>query len=106
MNWNQWMYASYAEFCSSCNVGIMSRGRFEPLFLDICKHQLKLNVYATKNTKGMRVFNAVVRESNQKYEAYPSIVEVSSDRQKYRDFYGATLDVPTNETMEVAAEEM
>jgi len=106
MNWNQWMYASYAEFCRSCNVGIMSRGRFEPLFLDICKHQLKLNVYATKNTKGMRVFNAAVRESNQKYDAYPSIVEVSSDREKYRDFYGSTLDTPTNETMEVAAEEM
>jgi hypothetical protein len=54
----------------------------------------------------MRVFNAAVRESNQKYDAYPSIVEVSSDREKYRDFYGSTLDVPTNETMEVAAEEM
>ena len=104
MNWNQWLYASYAEFCRSCNVGIMSRGRFEPLLLDICKHQLKLNIYAKKNSKGMRVFNAAVRESNQKYETYPSIVEVSSDRGKYRDFYGSTIDTPTNETIEEAAE--
>lgn len=104
VNWNQWLYASYAEFCRSCNVGIMSRGRFEPLFLDICKHQLKLNVFAKKNSKGMRIFNAAVRDSNPKYENYPSIVEVSADKEKYAEFYGMKLDEPTNEKMEVDAE--
>jgi phage/plasmid-associated DNA primase len=104
VNWNQWLYASYAEFCRSCNVGIMSRGRFEPLFLDICKHQLKLNVFAKKNSKGMRIFNVVVRDSNPKYDPYPSIVEVSADKEKYSEFYGMVLDEPTNEKMEADAE--
>ena len=88
-NWQQWMYASYAEFCRSCNVGFVGRGRFEVLFLDICKHQLKLNVYSKKTTKGMLVFNAAIRESNpSKYEGYPSIVEVASDPEKYKELYG------------------
>ncbi len=104
VNWNQWLYASYAEFCRSCNVGIMSRGRFEPLFLDICKHQLKLNVFAKKNSKGMRIFNVVVRDSNPKYEDFPSIVEVSADKEKFAEFYGAVLYEPTNEKMESDAE--
>ena len=100
LNWNQWLYTSYAEFCRSCNVNIMSRGRFEPLFMDICKHQLKLNIYGKRLTKGMQIFNVAVRDSNPKYESYPSIVEVSSDKEKYKEFYGSTIDAPTNETME------
>ena len=104
MNWNSWLYASYAEFCRSSNVGTMSRNRFEPLFIDICRHQLKINVYSNRNTKGVRVYNVCVRESNQKYDDWPSIVEVSAERDKYKEFYGMALDAPTSETMEVAEE--
>jgi putative DNA primase/helicase len=107
VNWNQWLYASYAEFCRSCNVGIMSRGRFEPLFLDICKHQLKLNVYGVRGNKGMRIINAVVRESNlTKYEKYPSIVEVAANPEKYEELYGVPLNAPTDAIMEGNATEM
>jgi phage/plasmid-associated DNA primase len=103
-NWNQWLYVSYAEFCRSCNVNIMSRGRFEPLLLDICKHQLKLPVYAKTSSKGMRVFNLAIRDANPKYDIYPSIVEVSSDKEKYKEFYGDVLNATTNEKIEVDRE--
>ena len=105
MNWNQWLYTSYAEFCRSCNVNIMSRARFEPLFLDICKHQLKINVYGVKSKKGMQVFNAAVMESNQKYEVYPSIVEVASNPEKYKEFYGMSINQIKDETIEDNASE-
>ena len=106
-NWQQWLYASYAEFCRSCNVGFVGRGRFEVLFFDICKHQLKLNVFSKKTNKGLMVFNAVARESNpSKYEHYPSIVEVASDPQKYLPLYGMDITTSTNATMEDIAEVM
>jgi P4 family phage/plasmid primase-like protien len=106
-NWDKWLYASYAEFCRSCNVGIMSRGRFEPLFLDICRHQLKINVYGVKNSKGLRIVNAVVRDSNKtQYESYPSIVEVAANPEKYRDFYGVSLSTTTDEIMDENATDM
>lgn len=92
-NWNTWLYASYADFCRSCNLGIISRGRFEPLFLDICKHQLKMNVYSDRNSRGRRIYNVAVRDSNGKYQNYPSIVEVASEKFKYQEFYGVKLDV-------------
>ncbi|NBU70235.1 MAG: hypothetical protein EBS53_02095 [Bacteroidetes bacterium] len=101
VGWNQWLYASYADFCKSCNVGIMSRGRFEPLFLDICRHQLKINVYAKRNNKGMRIINAALRVSNpSRYDAYPSIVEVAADTKKYQEFYGSVLNETNDERME------
>jgi len=104
-NWQQWLYPSYAEFCRSCNVGFVGRGRFEVLFFDICKHQLKLNVFSKKTTKGLLVFNAVVRESNpSKYENYPSIVEVASDPQKYLPLYGMDITATTDAKMENIAE--
>jgi len=105
-NWQQWLYASYAEFCRSCNVGFVGRGRFEVLFFDICKHQLKLNVFSKKTNKGLMVFNAVTRDSNPKYEAYPSIVEVASNPQKYLPLYGMDISMSTNATMEDIAEVM
>jgi len=106
-NWDNWLYASYAEFCRSCNVGIMSRGRFEPLFLDICRHQLKINVYGVKNSKGLRIINAVVRDANKtKYEKYPSIVEAAARPEEYRDFYGTSLAVSTDEIMDENAPDM
>ena len=99
-NQDKWLYASYAEFCRQCNVGIMSRNRFEPLFIDICKHQLKINAFPVRNTRGMRVVNVAVRESSPKYEGWPSIVEVSSDKEKYKEFYGMSLEVSADATME------
>jgi phage/plasmid-associated DNA primase len=91
-NQDKWLYASYAEFCRHCNVGVMSRNRFEPLFLDICTHQLKVNAYPIRSTRGMRIVNVAVRESSPKYENWPSIVEVSADKEKYQEFYGMPLD--------------
>jgi len=95
-----WLYASYAEFCRQCNVGIMSRNRFEPLLIDICKHQLKINAYPLRNTKGMRIVNLAVRESSEKYEGWPSVVEVASNKEEYKEFYGVSLAVDPNAKME------
>jgi P4 family phage/plasmid primase-like protien len=99
-NQDKWLYASYAEFCRQCNVGVMSRNRFEPLFVDVCKHQLKINAFPMRNTRGMRMVNVAVRESSPKYEDWPSVVEVSSDKQKYKEFYGMSLEVNADATME------
>jgi putative DNA primase/helicase len=99
-NKDKWLYASYAEFCRQCNVGIMSRNRFEPLLIDICKHQLKINAYAVRNTKGMRIVNLAVRESDPKYEGWPSIVEVAADKETYKEFYGMTLQADVDAKME------
>jgi phage/plasmid-associated DNA primase len=89
INWGTWLYPSYAEFCRSCNVGIISRARFEVLLMDIIQHQLKLNAYTMKNTAGLRVNNIGIRDSNGKYEDYPSIVELAANPDEYRAFYGA-----------------
>jgi putative DNA primase/helicase len=99
-NYDKWLYTSYAEFCRQCNVGTLSRNRFEPLLLDICVHQLKLNVYAFKNARGMRVANIAVVEANpDKYHSYPSIVEVATDKDKYRELYGNAIEY-TDEPVE------
>jgi P4 family phage/plasmid primase-like protien len=106
-NWNSWLYPNYAEFCRSCNVGTMSRSRFEPLFLDICKHQLKINVYSKKNVNGLRIFNVGMRDGNPtKYEGYPSMVEVASNPEKYQPFYGVNPSLSTGAKMENIAEEL
>ena len=85
----------------------MGRGRFEVLFFDICKHQLKLNVWSKKTNKGLQVFNAVLRKSNPtRYVAYPSIVEVASNPQEYISLYGVDITAPTDATMDKNALEM
>jgi putative DNA primase/helicase len=99
-NCSKWLYPSYAEFCRQCNVGVMSRNRFEPLFLDICIHQLKIKVFCKRNTRGLRVFNVAIRESGPKYEGWPSIVEVAADKEKYKEFYGIDLNPDTNAKIE------
>jgi len=93
-NWNLHLYPSYSEFCRSSNIGSVGRARFEVLFFDICKHQLKLNVYSKKTNKGLLVLNAAVRDSSAKYEGYPSVVEVAANPEKYTPMYGVdpTLD--------------
>jgi len=99
-NKDTWLYASYAEFCRNSNVNIMSRGRFWPLFLDICSHQLKLKVFGKKNVAGMHIFNVAIRESNMdKFKALPSIVEFAANPDKYKEEY-PELFVPTSEKME------
>ena len=103
--WQQWLYPSYVEFCRSCNVGFVGRSRFEVLFLDICKNQLKLNIYGKKEARGLRVINVAIKDSNpSKYQDYPSIVEVASDPQKYLPLYGMNITAPTNATMEDIAQ--
>jgi phage/plasmid-associated DNA primase len=99
-NSNQWLYASYAQFCRECGVNTMSRGRFEPLLMDICTHQLKLKVFSRRNTKGLRIHNVMIRQSSPKYEGWPSIIEVASDKEKYKEFYGVELASDNSITME------
>ena len=97
---DRWLYASYAEFCRNSNVNIMSRGRFEPLFLDICKHQLKMNVYSKKQPGGMQVFNVALKASNApRYATYPSIVEFATNPDRYKGEY-PELFAQSNETIE------
>ena len=99
-NHDKWLYASYSEFCKQCNVHTMSRSRFEVLLLDICKHQLGLNVFSKKNTRGLRVFNIAVRESSPKYIDYPGIVSVAADKEKFEQQYGVKLEANRNTEIE------
>jgi P4 family phage/plasmid primase-like protien len=104
-NWNQWLYPSYAEFCRGTNIGSVGRGRFEVLFFDICKHQLKINVFSKKTTKGLQIFNVAIRESNpSKYENYPSVVEVAANPEKYAPMYGVDPTMDNHERMEEPVE--
>ena len=105
---NKWLYASYAEFSRQCNTGVMSRSRFEVLLMDILTHQLDLKVFSKRTTRGVRIINVAVRESSPKYEGWPSVVEISSDRQKYKEFYGidysAESDVRMEDDLEISNE--
>jgi hypothetical protein len=80
--------------------------RFEVLFFDICKHQLKLNVFSKKTNKGLQVFNAVLGNQTAKYETYPSIVEVAANPREYIPLYGVDITVRTDATMDENALEM
>ena len=107
-NQDKWLYASYAEFSRQCNTGVMSRSRFEVLLMDILTHQLDLKVFSKRTTRGVRIINVAVRESSPKYEGWPSVVEISSDRQKYKEFYGidysAESDVRIEDDLEISNE--
>jgi len=60
--------------------------------MDVCVHQLDLNVYREKRTRGMRVINLACRASNsEKYKDYPSIVEVGLNKEKWKEYYGEIL---------------
>ena len=85
---NEWLYASYCEFCMNSNNNIMSRSRFESLLMDIFNHQLHLNVYAKRNTKGLRIFNVAIRSGQQRFESYPSLVDLGENPDRYKEFYG------------------
>jgi putative DNA primase/helicase len=89
VDWSTLLYPSYAEHCRGANVGVSGRARFEVLLMDICKNQLKLNVYTTKNTNGLMIHNILVREgAPERYKGYPSILEVASDPARYAMEYG------------------
>ncbi len=106
INWDKWLYASYCEFSRGSNSNILGRSRFESLLMDVCVHQLKLNVYQFKNTRGMRVVNIALRAFGPKYEQYPSLVEVGLNKEEWRTFYGDIIDKASNATMEVVGEEL
>ena len=88
LSWSEWLYPSYAEFCRNCNVGIISRARFEVLLMDIMQHQLKVNVYSMKINHSLFVFNVAIRANENKYSEYPSIVELAGNPEEYVDVYG------------------
>jgi len=66
----------------------MSRSRFESLLMDIFNHQLHLNVYCKRNTKGLRIFNVAIRSGQQRFESYPSLIDLGENPERYKDFYG------------------
>jgi putative DNA primase/helicase len=92
VSWDTWLYASYCEFSRGSNSNILGRSRFETLLMDVCVHQLGLNVYKFKDRRGMRVVNIACRSSDQKYEKFPSIVEVGLNKEEWRVHYGDVLD--------------
>ena len=93
VNHDKWLYASYCEFCKYSNANILGRSRFESLLMDVCVHQLGLNVYRLRNSRGMRVVNLMVRSNDPRMKEYPSIVELGLDKSKYRDFYGTKSQI-------------
>ena len=106
INWDKWLYASYCEFSRGSNSNILGRSRFESLLMDVCVHQLKLNVYQFKNSRGMRVVNIALRAFGPKYEQYPSLVEVGLNKEEWRTFYGDIIDKTSNATIEEVGEDL
>ena len=86
-HYDTWLYPSYCEFCKESNVNMMSRNRFEPLFLDACQHQLKLNINVTKMGRVLTVTNVAIRTDSKPAPEYPSLVELSSDKKKFAHLY-------------------
>jgi phage/plasmid-associated DNA primase len=105
-NWDKYLYASYCEFSRASNGNILGRSRFESLLMDVCVHQLGLNVYQTKNKDGMRVVNIAARTSSNKYDEYPSLIEVGLNKEEWKTFYGDVLYKKTNVKMEEDASEI
>jgi putative DNA primase/helicase len=105
-NWDKWLYASYCEFSRGSNGNILGRSRFESLLMDVCIHQLGINVYKMNTNRGLRVNNLAPRASNPtKYEKYPSIVEVGLNKEEWQQFYGDVLTRKTNAKMEIVEED-
>ena len=97
---DKWLYASYCEFSRASNSNILGRSRFESLLMDVCMHQLKLNIYQFKDSRGMRVVNLACRAGDPKYASYPSIVEVGLNKEEWRSYYGDVLDRKTDAKIE------
>jgi putative DNA primase/helicase len=88
------------EFSRASNSNILGRSRFESLLMDVCIHQLKLNIYQFKDSRGMRVVNLACRAGNPMYKQYPSIVEVGLNKEEWRSQYGDVLDKKTDAKIE------
>jgi phage/plasmid-associated DNA primase len=100
-NWEKYLYASYCEFSRGSNSNILGRSRFESLLMDVCVHQLGLNVYKFTRSRGLHIGNIAPRASNpSRYEKYPSIIEVGFNKKEWADFYGETLTRNTNARIE------
>jgi len=97
VSWDKWLYASYCEFSKASNSNILGRSRFETLLMDVCVHQLRLNIYKFKDRRGMRVKNIACRSSDQKFGDYPSIIEVGLNKEKWREQYGNVIDKDAKE---------
>jgi putative DNA primase/helicase len=93
VNHDKWLYASYCEFCKYSNTNILGRSRFESLLMDACVHQLGLNVYRLKQSRGMRVVNLAIRGNDPRTKDYPSVVELGLNKDEYRDFYGSKAQI-------------
>ena len=65
--------------------------------MDVCVHQLRLNIYKHKNRKGMRVKNIACRNSDPKYLDYPSLIEVGLNKEKWKKEYGDVIEKKTLE---------
>ena len=63
-------------------------------------------MFSKRNTKGMRVFNVVVRDSDPKYEGYPSAVTVAANPDKFEVDYGVKIKADPNARMEDIDENM
>ena len=66
--------------------------------MDVCVHQLALNIYKMKDRRGMRVINIACRTGDPKYEKYPSIVEVGLNKEAWREQYGNMLEKEPEKT--------
>lgn len=99
---DKWLYASYCEFSRASNSNILGRSRFETLLLDVCVHQLRLNVFKKKIPgNGLRVINIACRTSGSgRYESYPSIIEVGLNKEKWEEQYGQSLYKTSGDTEE------
>ena len=105
-NWEKWLYASYCEFSRGSNSNILGRSRFESLLMDVCVHQLGLNVYKFNEARGLRIMNIAPKASNPtRYEGYPSIVEVGLNKKDWVEFYGEALVKKNNARIDEAATE-
>jgi P4 family phage/plasmid primase-like protien len=92
-NWDKWLYASYCEFSRGSNSNILGRSRFETLLMDVCVHQLGLDVYKMGTSRGLRINNIATRASNpNKYGDFPSIVEVGLNKAEWEPMYGDVLN--------------
>jgi hypothetical protein len=69
--------------------------------MDVCVHQLGLNIYRLKNSRGMRLVNLMVRSNDPRMKEYPSIVELGLDKSKYRDFYGTKSQIEYVKSSEI-----
>jgi phage/plasmid-associated DNA primase len=101
-NADKHLYASYCDFSRGSNNNILGRSRFESLLLDVCVHQLGLNVTKQTTSRGSMIHGVAVRKSSPtRYEAYPSIIDVGFNKKDWKENYGFDIGEHRNATIEV-----